>query len=166
MPNPDIWKWAGKGAHKLRGRAQSEEHVAKRLAATQRTLKRARKVCANCGKKFRRTTAAQRYCSGRCWNAVARKRRPLKRRLRLPAGVYKNMLEAQGGGCAICGATSGIGKRKERLAIDHCHEQNCIRGLLCHRCNTAIGLMRDNVDVLQRAAEYLKSPPFNIAVPE
>lgn len=47
------------------------------------------------------------------------------------------MLEGQGGGCAICGATeAGAGKS---FHVDHCHETNKIRGLLCNRCNTHLG---------------------------
>jgi hypothetical protein len=46
---------------------------------------------------------------------------------------YDEMLEAQGGVCAICGGISG-GKRK-RLFVDHSHDTGAVRALICIRCN-------------------------------
>ena len=53
------------------------------------------------------------------------------------------------GKCAACGSTN-------RLCIDHDHETNEPRGLLCHNCNTAIGLVGDNLETLSNLIEYLK----------
>lgn len=63
---------------------------------------------------------------------------------------YDAMFEAQGGLCAICGRP-GNGP----LRVDHDHETNEVRGLLCHGCNVAIGLMADDPDRLIAAAAYL-----------
>lgn len=64
------------------------------------------------------------------------------------------MIEAQGGRCAICGGLpNGPGKR---LHIDHCHSTNCIRGLLCAKCNTMLGLADDVPERLEAAAVYLR----------
>lgn len=49
---------------------------------------------------------------------------------------YDNMLEYQKGVCAICGETNSSGTR---LAVDHDHKTDEIRGLLCQRCNTHLG---------------------------
>ena len=65
------------------------------------------------------------------------------------------MLAAQGGCCAICG-TSDTGKRKA-FAVDHNHDTGKIRGLLCSNCNTGIGNLRDNVELLERAIDYLRN---------
>jgi len=63
------------------------------------------------------------------------------------------MLEAQGGGCAICGSTDpGNGS----FRIDHDHISNRVRGLLCHKCNVALGLMGDDPDRLEAGAAYLR----------
>ena len=62
------------------------------------------------------------------------------------------MAKAQGDRCAIC---------KEPLAdavticVDHCHESDQIRGILCHHCNIGLGHFRDSPKLLQRAAHYL-----------
>jgi hypothetical protein len=45
---------------------------------------------------------------------------------------------------------------KKRLAIYHCHTTGKVRGLLCVNCNLAIGLLKDNPDLLNKAASYLK----------
>jgi hypothetical protein len=61
------------------------------------------------------------------------------------------MLYKQGGKCGICGSVSN-GKR---LAIDHDHETGRVRGLLCQQCNTALGLFKDQVELLKKAIDYL-----------
>ena len=45
------------------------------------------------------------------------------------------------------------------LATDHDHTTGAWRGVLCQRCNNAIGLFRDNPQLLRLAADYLENPP-------
>lgn len=52
--------------------------------------------------------------------------------------------------CTICGDETN-------LVVDHCHETNKIRGLLCNRCNKGLGLFRDDPDLLEFARIYLLS---------
>lgn len=66
--------------------------------------------------------------------------------------AYDKMLEDQAGVCAICSNTP---KKNRRLSLDHCHATGTVRGLLCDSCNQAIGLLRDNVKLLQSASDYL-----------
>jgi len=65
--------------------------------------------------------------------------------------AYAEMLNQQGGTCAICKVEPG-GKR---LAIDHCHESGKVRGLLCQECNHGLGKFRDSLSLLERAHGYL-----------
>jgi hypothetical protein len=65
---------------------------------------------------------------------------------------YARMLTEQGGVCDICGGTCGTGTR---LAVDHCHTVNKVRGLLCRTCNTAIGLLKEDPELFSRAVAYL-----------
>ena len=65
---------------------------------------------------------------------------------------YKAMLEAQGGVCAICNEKPKAG----RLAVDHVHGTDKVRGLLCNLCNPALGLFKDDPGRLKTAIEYLK----------
>jgi hypothetical protein len=43
------------------------------------------------------------------------------------------------------------------LAIDHDHVTGDIRGLLCHACNVALGLLNDDPELLEAAAGYLRT---------
>lgn len=65
---------------------------------------------------------------------------------------FEAMHRRQGGRCAIC-ASEG------QLVVDHCHTTEAIRGLLCNKCNTALGLFRDDPANLIAAAAYLRGPP-------
>ena len=67
---------------------------------------------------------------------------------------FNELLEAQGGVCAIChGLPNGPGRR---FHIDHCHDSKKVRGLLCGKCNTAIGLLNDDPQRAESAAAYLR----------
>jgi hypothetical protein len=61
------------------------------------------------------------------------------------------------GQCHICEASLEWGHtdRKQKPMIDHCHDTNKVRGILCHRCNCALGLLDDDTDRLKIAIEYL-----------
>lgn len=50
--------------------------------------------------------------------------------------------------CYTCGTT-------EDLAIDHCHESGKIRGRLCRKCNTALGLLREDPNIMLKMIEYI-----------
>lgn len=71
----------------------------------------------------------------------------------LDPDMYATLLKTQGFCCGICRApTPG---RKGMWAVDHCHGTGQARGLLCHRCNLAIGLFADNPGLMRAAATYL-----------
>lgn len=78
-------------------------------------------------------------------------------------GAYAALLTKQNGRCAICGTTEP-GGRANRFHFDHCHtiEQNegriHIRGLLCSCCNTGLGQMKHDKNVLLKAISYLDQP--------
>jgi hypothetical protein len=78
----------------------------------------------------------------------------LKRTFNLTLEDYDQMVAAQDGGCAICGDAPDEGKT---FHIDHEHETGEVRGLLCQRCNHALGLFRESNDLLYAAAEYLST---------
>ena len=72
---------------------------------------------------------------------------------------YNQMLDAQGGVCAICKkpetAKGNHGTARE-LAVDHCHDTGKVRGLLCSQCNTAIGKLTLADGTLESASQYLR----------
>jgi hypothetical protein len=82
-------------------------------------------------------------------------------KLKLSKNDYNIILEHQNFVCAICLKPEIIinGRKNripKRLAIDHCHKTNKIRGLLCHKCNVSIGAMYESIELLQSAITYLK----------
>lgn len=66
--------------------------------------------------------------------------------------TYDEVLQAQGGVCAICEQAP----KGKLLALDHCHKTGRIRGLLCTRCNLALGHFGDSLSLLVRAAAYIE----------
>lgn len=69
---------------------------------------------------------------------------------------YNLLLEKQDGKCAICKTSNPKGRGKHRkFAVDHCHTTNKVRGLLCVMCNTAIGLLKDNAEIIENAKQYI-----------
>lgn len=64
------------------------------------------------------------------------------------------MLESQDGKCAVCLTEISL-EGKATARVDHCHITGKVRGLLCHKCNVAIGCLGDNINGLQRAMAYL-----------
>lgn len=105
-----------------------------------------------------------------CKNSMARDRREkfplskresdLKRRYGMSLTEYDNLYEKQGGVCAICSnketAIHSNTGRKKMMSVDHCHKTGEIRGLLCSKCNRGIGYFNDNIDLLNKAIDYLK----------
>lgn len=80
-------------------------------------------------------------------------------RLRLKYGInldeYNEMLENQNYCCGICK------KHKDNftknLYVDHCHDTGKVRGLLCQKCNSGLGLLGDNTDSIKNVLTYLDS---------
>jgi hypothetical protein len=64
---------------------------------------------------------------------------------------YEKLFENQNGVCAICLNPPG----NKMLSVDHCHNSGKIRGLLCHTCNSGIGMFKENKTFIKRAWEYL-----------
>ena len=71
--------------------------------------------------------------------------------------AFGEMFAAQNGVCFGCGkpAENTNGNNK-RLHIDHDHKTGEIRGLLCIKCNRALGLVGDNIDTLANLIKYLR----------
>ena len=67
---------------------------------------------------------------------------------------YDDLLVAQKGVCAICDKPESSGKR---LAVDHKHGTNLVRGLLCTKCNMGLGYFNDSPGFLFSAIKYLQN---------
>jgi len=75
----------------------------------------------------------------------------LKNRYGMEIEQYDLMVVAQNNLCAICNQPQA----RRNLAVDHCHQTNRVRGLLCDKCNLALGLINDNLDVVESIKRYL-----------
>jgi hypothetical protein len=93
------------------------------------------------------------------WQPAKSSSRPAHRRrgdsfrgyIRLLDRQYLYWLDRQAGVCAICEQPPG----DRRFCVDHCHATGQIRGLLCDRCNTGIGLLGDSPERLANARDYV-----------
>ena len=66
---------------------------------------------------------------------------------------YEELLYNQKNKCKICGTHEN--ELNYKLVVDHCHDNGIVRGLLCSKCNSMLGFVKDNVEVLENAIKYL-----------
>lgn len=83
-------------------------------------------------------------------------RKQTLRKYGLTPESYSEMMLGQGNKCKICGNTFSDKSLITKPAVDHCHKTSKIRGILCGRCNLAIGNFNDSVELLKKAIQYLK----------
>lgn len=86
--------------------------------------------------------------------------RKMLRRVNISEEYYEILVSKQAGLCAVCRKPETAKLKKtghvRRLAIDHDHETGAVRGLLCTNCNTALGLLKDDLLVIETLVNYLK----------
>ena len=68
--------------------------------------------------------------------------------LKISDDHYEELMENKH--CNICGT------ELQKKCIDHCHTTKKIRGVLCNNCNTALGLFKDNPEIIRNAIQYLE----------
>lgn len=78
----------------------------------------------------------------------------LRRNYGITAEDFDRMFSEQSGRCGIC-CTEDPGGRTNTFHVDHCHETGRVRGLLCNRCNRALGQFNDSEELLLAAIAYL-----------
>ena len=66
---------------------------------------------------------------------------------------YKNLFVKQNNRCAICGCEF---TENNKGFVDHNHKTKKVRGLLCTKCNTILGMANDNISILENSIKYLK----------
>jgi len=67
---------------------------------------------------------------------------------------FEKLFESQGKKCGIC--ESYDPSSKMGWLLDHCHKSTKNRGILCLYCNSGIGYFRDNIEIMQKAIEYIR----------
>ena len=123
-----------------------------------------RPVCKFCirkqQKKSYKANAKIRRVKQRKWhidNPRASRGSKLKSTYGITIEEYDTMFEIQGGACLICGCpeTASRNGKTKNLAVDHNHITGKIRGLLCQKCNQALGLLSENPVVIKSLLEYI-----------
>jgi transketolase len=112
------------------------------------------KLRQNPEKNLQKLTYQQQY---REENRKALSDKERQRRFGITPEGYSDLFKSQNGTCAICKqpeTATRLGKVKA-LAVDHCHRSGVVRGLLCADCNTGIGKLKENKNILLSAIRYL-----------
>ena len=104
-----------------------------------------KRYCKTCNKK-RKKEYYERYPD-------EQKNRKLKRKYGITLDEYNLMFLKQQGNCLICSIHQSILKRP--LVVDHCHNTGKVRGLLCSNCNTALGLLKEDEEIIKNLLEYI-----------
>jgi len=95
-------------------------------------------------KQYRRNNRAKLY------------RQEVVRKYGVSPSWFDETIAEQQGKCAACGVVLEYGTKSITPHVDHCHKTLSVRGILCNRCNSVIGLCEDSCDILSKLSEYLK----------
>lgn len=119
------------------------------------------KRCRFCKNQFTPVAPSHHYCSNEC-AIKAGAERYINRNYGITLDTYYEMYIKQDGKCYICKGDGFSLKECMRttLVIDHDHKTGKVRGLLCPNCNRALGLLKDSVEYLNRAKEYLEKEHY------
>jgi len=106
-------------------------------------------------KKYRKTDSGK--ASNRKYalsekGKVGQRKNQIKHLYGLTLEDVDNILIQQNHMCPIC----GILLAETRRCIDHNHYNNTVRGILCHSCNVGLGHLKENIEILKKAIEYLE----------
>lgn len=128
---------------KLTGRKQTQEHIINALRA--RGVSEESKMITkrkNSDSEYKEKMYEYRYFYN------------LKKLFNMTKEDYERLLVKQNGVCVVCEDAS---KNTRRLSVDHDHKTGKVRGLLCMECNMVLGLVKDEVGILQNMIKYLKN---------
>lgn len=114
------------------------------------------KECRWCSEMFTPKAPSEHYCSDNC-SSQGLADAYIYRTYNISIEDYRDLYIMQEGKCYICNSSGfTISDRSAvDLVIDHDHKTGDVRGLLCHNCNRALGLLKDNLLYLEKAKEYL-----------
>lgn len=103
------------------------------------------------------------YNNSRYWGSEAVRKSAIKqstisnrkRKYGVSAERYNQIFESQNGECAICEDRLDDSSFSLRGQLDHDHKTGLIRGILCGKCNTALGLLKEDLEIFYKAISYL-----------
>ena len=119
----------------------------------------------NYGKKAYNKDGLNHYCKS-CENKMGKEKynndtvkenvkyKAILRNYGLTKEQYILKIESQNNKCVIC--TNNIIAGDKNTHVDHCHKSGKTRDILCHRCNKILGMVNDDIDLLNRLIKYLQ----------
>lgn len=110
-------------------------------------------VCKSCSNKGQRSLTKRRREEDPVKWSQYRRDKLLKSAYGITQKDFDKMLEAQSGRCAVCGTAEN--QVTNVMFVDHCHSTGKVRGLLCSLCNSGIGKLQDDPEVVLKAYKYL-----------
>ena len=81
----------------------------------------------------------------------------LRRNFNLTLNEFNKMLKNQNNKCVICNSNFTIVKKP---CVDHDHETNQVRELLCQKCNTVVGFVYEDLNIVNNLYNYIKKHKF------
>jgi len=130
-----------------------ESKTSENFYASKRTKDKLDTRCKECADAYKEQWVAKDPLKNKSVSENAR----LLKRYGITLEEYNKLSEEQNHCCKICGKTASQGRARSKfLSVDHCHETGEVRGLLCQKCNTGIGLLGDNYKSLEKALQYLE----------
>ena len=157
MPR-DLSTEAGRAAH----RASQAKYAAAHPERVRKSQREWHRKNPHKSGEYREKFSEQRATATAAWKrrnpekVLEAKRRFDLKKYGLTLDDYERLLAQQGGHCAACPFVPNPTSRKRYLCVDHDHSSGRVRGLLCSGCNTALGLVRDEVERLLRLAAYVE----------
>lgn len=106
-----------------------------------------------CGKQNNCKVCARQKAKESVTRRGGNRRLNLMRNYKISEEYFNEMLNTQGGFCKVC---SGPALGKGAYHVDHDHKTGRIRGLLCHKCNVALGMVQDSKEHLSALIRYLE----------
>lgn len=85
-------------------------------------------------------------------HTICKRCKNLMVRYRINSATWDAMMEKQDNKCAICGKEF---EQQSDVRVDHDHQTGRVRGLLCHHCNTLLGMANDDPEILRQAIQYI-----------
>jgi hypothetical protein len=120
-----------------------------------------RNVCKSCIHEAQRKAGIERFGGEEGFKNYRHKvslKSRIKKLYELELEEAENLLFSQDNKCKICLTGISFGRLLDRnsvACIDHCHRTKKVRGILCHKCNVAIGLLQESQEIIKRACDYL-----------
>lgn len=106
-------------------------------------------ICKGCQAQFNIDIKQRGYCSSKC--------RSIHTNYKINIIQYKELLEKQNNKCAICNIEFDSNcKKYKQINIDHNHKTLKVRGILCSPCNRSLGLLKEDIKILESMINYIK----------